>query len=231
MASSIPARSRWADGLFGGTGTLTGPLVIVSGATLAPTLATGPATPIGTLTVNNALTNLPGSTTFLQISQAAGTNDQITGLTSVSFGGTLSVTNIAGTFVGGESYQLFSAGSYTGNFSATNLPSLNSGLGWDWNPANGTLSVVSTGPGTFTNHTGITGFTLNGANIVITATNGQAGDAYYLLASTTLALPISQWTVVATNVLGSAGNYTFVGTNVVFPGAHQQFYILSNTNF
>ena len=94
----------------------------------------------------------------------------------------------------------------------------------------GSLMVVSTGPGIFTNPTGITSFSLNGANIVITATNGQAGDAYYLLSSTNLALPVNQWTAVATNVLGNAGNYTFTGTNVVSPGAGQQFYRLSNTN-
>ena len=50
---------------------------------------------------------------------------------------------------------------------------------------------------------------------MITGTNGQAGDAYYLLASTNLALPLSQWTTVATNVVGANGNYTFIGTNVV----------------
>jgi len=95
----------------------------------------------------------------------------------------------------------------------------------------GSLLVVSTGPGQFTNSTGITGFSLNGANVVLNATNGQAGDAYYLLSSTNLALPLSQWMPVATNVLGSSGNFTFIGTNVVLPGANHQFYILSNTNF
>ena len=64
----------------------------------------------------------------------------------------------------------------------------------------------------------------------MTGTNGQAGDAYYLLASTNMALPLSQWTVVATNVLSANGNFTFIGTNVVVPNSLHQFYILSNTN-
>ena len=85
-------------------------------------------------------------------------------------------------------------------------------------------------PETFSNPTAITSFRVNGANVVITGTNGQAGDAYYLLESTNVALPLSQWKVVATNVLGANGNYTFNGTNVVTPGDQQQFYILSNTN-
>jgi len=94
----------------------------------------------------------------------------------------------------------------------------------------GSLQVAVTGPGVFTNPTGITGISLNGANIVLTATNGQAGDAYYLLSATNLALPRNQWTPVATNVLTGNGAYTFIGTNAVSAGAKQQFYILSNTN-
>jgi hypothetical protein len=38
------------------------------------------------------------------------------------------------------------------------------------------------------------------------------------------ALPLRQWTVVATNGVNSSG------ANAVNPGAGQQFYILSNTN-
>jgi hypothetical protein len=65
--------------------------------------------------------------------------------------------------------------------------------------------------------------------VVITATNGQTGGTYYLLSSTNVALPRSQWTPVATNVAGST-NFTFIGTNVLTPGSGPQFYILSNTN-
>ena len=95
----------------------------------------------------------------------------------------------------------------------------------------GSLIIPSTGPGTFTNTPGINGFTLNGANVAMTVTNGQAGDAYYLLSSTNLSLPINQWHTVATNVPGVGGTFTFTGTNVVTPGDAQQFYILSNTNY
>jgi autotransporter-associated beta strand protein len=94
----------------------------------------------------------------------------------------------------------------------------------------GSLIVSAVGPGTFTNTPGITSFTLNGTDIVISGTNGQAGDAYYLLASTNMTLPISQWQTVATNVLGAGGSFTFTGTNVVTAGDNQQFYILSSTN-
>ena len=95
----------------------------------------------------------------------------------------------------------------------------------------GSLIIPSTGPGTFTSTPGITSLTLNGANVVLTVTAGQAGDAYYLLSSTNLALPINQWRTVATNVPATSGSFTFTGTNAVTPGDPQQFYILSNTNY
>jgi hypothetical protein len=79
----------------------------------------------------------------------------------------------------------------------------------------------------------ITSLSLVNTNVVINATNGQSGGAYYLLANTNVAKPLSQWTTVATNVVtatGATAAFTFIGTNVASPGAGQQFYILSNTN-
>jgi len=72
----------------------------------------------------------------------------------------------------------------------------------------------------------ITGITLSGTHLVLTGTNGLASWTYYLLASTNLALPLNQWTPVATNVLNASGNFTFTATNAVKPGDSRQFYIL-----
>jgi hypothetical protein len=84
-----------------------------------------------------------------------------------------------------------------------------------------------------TNSPGITSFSLvggvGGNNVVINGTNGDVGATYYLLTSTNVAKPFSQWQVVATNVVG-AGTFTFIGTNAVSPNGVQQFYILSSTN-
>jgi hypothetical protein len=78
---------------------------------------------------------------------------------------------------------------------------------------------------------GITNFYLmNGTNVVIGGTNGQTGDAYYLLQSTNLTLPLNQWTTVGTDVLSAPGPFTVTYTNVV-TRSPQQFYILSNTNY
>jgi hypothetical protein len=85
-----------------------------------------------------------------------------------------------------------------------------------------------------TNKPAITGFSLVGTNVVINATNGQAGGTYYLLGSTNLTTPLSQWLPAATNVIqtngGPANGFTFSGTNVINASKPSQFYILSNTN-
>jgi autotransporter-associated beta strand protein len=207
-------------------GTLTGSLTNGVGSTVSP----GGSGALGTLAVSGNVAFL-GSSAMELSKTAFVTNDLVTATGSITFGGILNVSVLTGTPALGDSFQLFNAASFTGTFSTLNLPSLGTGLAWNWNPANGTLSVISsTGPGTFTQPTGITGFSLNGANVVINGTNGQSGDAYYLLQSTNVALPLSQWKVVATNVLGANGNYTFTGTNVLTPGVQHQFFILSNTN-
>ena len=86
-----------------------------------------------------------------------------------------------------------------------------------------------------TNIPTITGFSLvDGTNVMINATNGQSGGIYYLLGSTNLTTPFSQWLPLATNVIltngGPVGEFTFSGTNVIRVSNPQQFYMLSNTN-
>jgi hypothetical protein len=102
---------------------------------------------IGILTVNNVLALNTGSATTLAINRTVGTGayGEVAGLTSATFGGTLTVSNLGGTFQNGDSFKLFSLGSGS-NFTATNLPALGTGLKWNWNPASGVLSVVSSGP-------------------------------------------------------------------------------------
>jgi fibronectin-binding autotransporter adhesin len=80
----------------------------------------------------------------------------------------------------------------------------------------------------------ISTFSLVGANVVINGTNGVTGGTYYLLGTTNITKPIGQWTPLATNVVTTNGlsnnGFSFTGTNVVIPGAGQQYYILSSTN-
>jgi autotransporter-associated beta strand protein len=120
-----------------GTGVISAPITIQSGATLSPGAS------IGTLTVNTNLTLAAGSATLMELNAGTVTSDRVTGIGTLTYGGTLTVTKLAGTLGLGQSYPLFSATTYTGSFAATNLPALGGSLKWSWTPANGTLSVVS----------------------------------------------------------------------------------------
>jgi hypothetical protein len=64
----------------------------------------------------------------------------------------------------------------------------------------------------------------SGSNLVFSGTNGNAGAPYYVLASTNLALPAAQWTVIGTNNFDSNGNFNF--TNPLDPNTPQLFYQL-----
>ena len=70
----------------------------------------------------------------------------------------------------------------------------------------------------------ILGAAVSGSNLIFTGTGGVSNGAYYLLAATNLALPISQWTPVATNQFDGGGNLLF--TNPMTPDLLQQFYLL-----
>jgi len=69
---------------------------------------------------------------------------------------------------------------------------------------------------------------LSGRNVVISGTN-QGEGALYVLTSTNVALPRSEWTTIATNVLSGSGSFEFTVTNGVILNAPQQFYMLSNS--
>jgi hypothetical protein len=45
-----------------------------------------------------------------------------------------------------------------------------------------------------------------------------------------VALPITNWTAIATNVVSGSGNFTLTATNAINPNIPHEFYILSTTN-
>lgn len=127
-----------AAATLGGTGSVGGAMNVEG------TLTPAGSTP-GALTVSGTLTLSSTATSIFRISKG-GTSDAILATTNVVYGGTLNVTSVGAPLATGDSFQLFPATSYTGAFSATNLPTLGTALKWDWNPATGILSVVSAGP-------------------------------------------------------------------------------------
>jgi hypothetical protein len=222
-SSSVTVATNTA---LGGIGTISGPVTIQSGGTLtAGSQTTAHVQGIGTLTINNAVTLQGATTTEILVNKTASSQDLITA-TSIAYNGTLAATNLSGTLAAGNSFTVFNAGSHTGNF--TNIVgSPGAGLGWSFNPANGVLSVITTTSG-FTIPPGITNLTISGTSLTIGGTNGQSGDTYYLLSTTNLLLPKSQWTPVSTNVAAGA-SFSFVVPNAVTLHGAQQFYIFSST--
>jgi hypothetical protein len=108
-----------------GVGSLIGGTVSVSGDVAPGTSG------IGTISVAS-LTLATGSSSTMEINRSAGqTADLISATGTVSFDGTLNVNNIGAALQSGDSFNLFDAGSFSGFFASTNLPSLGTGLGWD----------------------------------------------------------------------------------------------------
>jgi autotransporter-associated beta strand protein len=199
-------------GTLGGTGMISGPVTVEARGTLAP------GNSIGTITISNSLSLLAGSKTFVEVNASTLARDFVKGLSSVNYGGTLIVSNLAGTPTLGQSFQLFSTTNAAGNFNFL-TPQLNGALRWRFNPANGTLSVISSNlQPRFASVT-----PLSPTNLLLLVTNGVPSATNYLLASTKLALSKTNWTRVATNVFDAAGNLSF--TNAI-SSAPQRFFVI-----
>ena len=205
-----------SGGTLAGNGIISGAVTVSSGGTLAP------GNPFGTLTLSNSVALSAGSTTFVQIDHSPRTNGAIRILGNLTEGGTLIVTN-AGTAAlsNSDSFALFNAAAYNGGFANIILPQLPAGLGWNTNSlaTSGVVSVVVTSAPFIQASLGA------GANgLVFAGTGGVANANFYLLGSTDLALPVSNWTIILTNQFDSNGNFDF--TNVPDPNWPQGFYRL-----
>ncbi|MEJ0089302.1 MAG: autotransporter-associated beta strand repeat-containing protein [Limisphaerales bacterium] len=136
--------------------TLAAPQILAGNGTLLGNLSVNgvvsPGASAGKLTCSSNVTFNGGGRALMEISKSPLTNDLLQVNGTLTYGGTLTVTNLAGALAVGDSFKLFNAAFYAGNFTATNLPPLSAGQGWQFTPANGTLSVVQA---VATNPTGI----------------------------------------------------------------------------
>jgi len=132
-------------GTLGGNGLVRGPVTVQAAGRLAP------GTSIGTLTISNSLT-LSG-VTIMELDATANTNDHVRGLSIVTYGGTLMLSNIAGSITPASAFKLFSANTYRGAFASLNPAIPGPGLAWNTNTLvmDGTLRVVSTLPVSISN--------------------------------------------------------------------------------
>jgi hypothetical protein len=72
----------------------------------------------------------------------------------------------------------------------------------------------------------LTGISLAGTNLVLSANNGLWNGTYLALTSTNVAQPLSQWTPVATNTLDGSGPFTIIVTNGANASESKRFFAL-----
>ena len=203
-----------AGGTVTGSGTLKGATIVQSG-TLSPGVSG-----IGTLAISNTLTLQAGGNLSMDINKTAATQDQIVGLTTVTYGGTLAMNNLAGTLTTSDSFKLFSAGTYAGTFASITPATPATGLAWNTNTlaSDGTLRIAS---GMATNPTNIVA-TVSGGSLILSWPADHTG--WYLQAQTnTLGTGLgTNWFTISNSVSGS----TY--TNIIDPTKETVFYRLIN---
>ena len=179
-----------------------------------------PGPNFATLSFSNNLTLAAASSTLIEISKTPKTNDAFVVSGSLSLNGALTVTNLSGTLVLGDSFKLFTAAAASGNFSSVTLPPLANGLAWNKTAlaSAGVITVVSNTPPR------IGTIIFSGGVFALSGSNGIPRNNYYVIGSTNLALPLTNWTRLVTNVFDAGGNFGW--TNVISAGNRQFFYSL-----
>jgi len=131
-----------SGGTLGGTGMIAGLVTNGFGGTLSPGLG---GLDTSTLTISNTL-GLAGNALFTLNRTNAQTASKVAGLSSVRYGGTLTVTNVGDALQAGDTFTLFSSAAYSGSFTNVVLPALNPGLVWKTNNLSVNGSVTVAGP-------------------------------------------------------------------------------------
>jgi hypothetical protein len=209
-----------------GLGSVNGSLVVAAGATLSPAgtnttigITTG-ANPVGAIAAANGVT-LAG-TTVIKLN-GSGSNDAILAGGNIAYGGTLSLVNISGVpLAAGNSFQIFSAASYSGLFASINPTTPGPGLAWDLTQLSSGIIAVMSAP----SQPVVSSQAISGGNFIISGTNGFAGRNYVVLTSTNITLPLTSWTPIATNAFENTG--AFHATNAINPALHRGFYLIQS---
>jgi autotransporter-associated beta strand protein len=196
----------------GGTliaGTFLGPVTVAAGGTLSCSLAV-----IANLNISNTLTLQPGSTITMPLTP--NNNDQVVGLTGVTYGGTLIVTNVgASSLYAGEAFKLFNCPA-PGNGNFSSIVILPTGTG-SFNPVSGVLAITGTGPA-------LKAPMVSSQNITLSGNGGAPSAGYTLLMTTNLAFPLSRWTTNSTGTFSSLG--AFSKSISLSPGQPTLYFIL-----
>jgi autotransporter-associated beta strand protein len=146
-------------GTLGGTGTYAGPVSVALGASFSPGAS------IGTITITNTLTLAAGSTTVMEVNKTAVTSDRVNVSSTAFLGGTLVLKNLSGMLAVNDTFQLFTAGSFSGSFSSVVSQTPNQTITWDLSQlapgGNGTIRVTLAAPAPVALSSVVTGGKLN----------------------------------------------------------------------
>ena len=115
---------------------------------------------------------------------------------------------------------LFGATGFAGSFVSVTLPPLGAGLAWSNQLAlSGAIQVVSKPPLAFSS-------VLNsGGSLVVSGAGGQANAPYWVLTTTNVTQPLTNWTHLVTNQFDGFGNFAFTAS--INPATPQRFYRLA----
>jgi hypothetical protein len=197
-----------------GNGTVNGMVTADSGATVSAGAS------IGTLSFTDALVFSAGSTNVAEVDKSATPTCDLINAASITFGGTLVVQNLGPALAGGDSFKLFNATTYSGTFAAIAPEFPGDGLAWDTSElaTSGTLKVkVNAAPA-------LGGITpLSDGNFRLTL-DGVLGQAYSVRASTNVALPLTDWSVLTNGAIPSV---PFLFDDLTATNFTERFYILS----
>jgi fibronectin-binding autotransporter adhesin len=194
-----------------GNGVINGKLTANAGSTLSPGVGG-----VGMLTVSNAVVLL--GTNIMELDPDNATNDVLKSGGTITYGGTLNLVDISSALTNGSSFKLFNAPGYSGSFAAIVPATPGPGLTWDTSAlaTTGTIKVAGAAVPRFG------GVALVGTSAVFSGSNGVPANPYYVLASTNLTLPRTNWIRIATNSFDANGRFSF--TNSLVPPMRQQFF-------
>ncbi len=203
-----------------GRGTINGILDTTQGGTVAP--GGGPGGNTGTLLITNNI--ILGGTAWMKLNRANTPNSDrlVSSLSTITYGGTLVVTNIGARLQPGDTFTLFSGGGLSGGlFGSVILPNYYT---WDTSGLAGSGSITVTAvlpPPALTN----VDFTqLSNGTITLNALNGAPNGPVSVLTTTNLTLPLSSWTTLTSTTFDGNGNLNLPIT--VDPTLPQSFFML-----
>jgi hypothetical protein len=139
-------------------------------------------------------------------------------------GGTLIVSNVDGALTSGMSFQLFDTPSYTGSFTSIQLPALTGELEWQNTlSTDGRITVIGDDAPVIQTPR-IVSAVRSGSNLIMSGTNGTTNGTFYVITSTNIALPLTNWSIVSTSTFGADGSFSV--TNAIDTTKPRQFFDL-----